>query len=201
MPSQMTPAIQQLQPPNNHQIGPQQSPPIHMPPGQPTAGPRPPQQGVPPQISQQAAPPSTQIGLPPIPQSHIGPSSGPVTPGSLVPPGTVVGLPPQIGSQPSTLPGNQGSSMPVHVVSNAAISSQSSGVIQIPAGTGSGPATSQALPGLQVSNVPTMQEIAQIRAAQSMPFQSVPPIPVTVSEALQDVEDSKPKTAELISFD
>lgn len=195
MPSQMTPAIQQLQPPNNHQIGPQQSPPIHMP-GQPSMGPRPPQ-GVSSQIPQQTAP-STQIGLPP---SHIGPSSGPVTPGSLIPTGTVVGLPPQIGSQPSTLTGNQGSSMPAHVVSNAAISSQSSGVIQIPAGTGSGPATSQALSGLQASKVPTMQEIAQIRAGQSMSFQTAPPIPVTASEALQDVEDSKPKTAELISFD
>lgn len=197
MPSQMTPSIQQLQPPSNHQIGPQQSPPVHMPPGQSSAG-RPPQQGVSSQISQQAAP-STQIGLPSIPQSHMGPSSGPVAPGSLVPTGTVVGLPPQIGSQSSTLPGNQGSSMPGHVVSNAAISSQPSGIIQIPAG--SGPATNQALPGLQASNVPTMQRMAQIPAAQSMSFQAAPPIPATASEALQDVEDTKPKTAELISFD
>ncbi|XP_070163301.1 hepatocyte growth factor-regulated tyrosine kinase substrate isoform X2 [Polyergus mexicanus] len=197
MPSQMTTSIQQLQPPSNHQIGPQQSPSVHMPPGQSSAG-RPPQQGVSSQISQQAAS-STQIGLPPIPQSHMGPSSGPVAPGSLVPTGTVVGLPPQIGSQPSTLPGNQGSSMPGHVVSNAAISSQPSGVIQISAG--SGPATSQALPGLQASNVSTMQRMAQIPAAQSMSFQAAPPIPAAAREALQDVEDTKPKTAELISFD
>lgn len=197
MPSQMTPSIQQLQTPSNHQIGPQQNPPVHMPPGQPSAG-RPPQQGVSSQISQQAAP-STQIGLPPIPQSHMGPSSGPVAPGSLVPTGTVVGLPPQIGSQPSTLPSNQGSSIPAHIVSNAVIS-QPASVIQIPAGTGSGPATSQALPGLQASNVP-IQGMTQIPAAQSMSFQAAPPIPPAANEALQDVEDSKPKTAELISFD
>lgn len=198
MPSQMTPPVQQLQPPSNHQIGPQQSPPVHMPPGQTAAG-RPPQQSVPSQISQQAVPPSAQIGLPPIPQSHMGPSSGPVAPGGLVSAGAVVGLPPQIGSQPSTLPGTQGSSMPAHVVSNA-ISSQPPGVIQIPAGTGNRPATSQTLSGLQAANVPTMQGMAQIPAAQSMSFQAAP-IPVTASEALQDVEDSKPKTAELISFD
>ncbi|KAL6441864.1 hypothetical protein ACFW04_002339 [Cataglyphis niger] len=196
MPSQMTPSIQQLQPSNNHQIGPQQNPPVHIS-GQSSTG-RPPQQGISSQISQQAAP-SAQIGLPPIPQNHMGPSSGPVVPASLVPTGTVVGLSPQIGSQPSTLPGSQGSSMPAHVVSNAAISSQPSGVIQIPAG--SGPATGQALPGLQTSNVPTMQRMAQIPAAQSMSFQAAPPIPTTANEALQDVEDIKPKTAELISFD
>lgn len=195
----MTPPVQQLQPPSNHQIGPQQSPAVHMQPGQQTSAGRPPQQNVPSQMSQQAVP-STQIGLPPIPQSHMGPSSGPVAPGSLVSTGAVVGLPPQIGSQSSTLPGSQGSSMPAHIVSNAAISSQPSGVIQIPAGTGSGPVTSQTLPGLQAANVPTMQGMAQIPAAQSMSFQAAP-IPVTTSEALQDVEDSKPKTAELISFD
>lgn len=201
IPSQMTPSVQQLQPPSNHQIGPQQSPPVHMPPGQQTSAGRPPQQNVPSQMSQQP-PPSTQIGLPPIPQSHMGPSgpSGPVAPGSLVSTGAVVGLPPQIGSQPSTLPGSQGSSIPAHVVSNAAISSQPSGVIQIPTGTSSGPATSQALPGLQAANVPTMQGMAQIPAAQSMSFQAAT-IPVTANEVLQDVEDSKPKTAELISFD
>ncbi|XP_029169948.1 hepatocyte growth factor-regulated tyrosine kinase substrate isoform X2 [Nylanderia fulva] len=199
IPSQMTPPVQQLQPPSNHQIGPQQNPPVHMPPGQQTSAGRPPQQNVPSQIPQQAVPPSTQIGLPPIPQSHMGPSSGPVAPGNLVSTGAVVGLPPQIGSQPSTLPGSQGPSMPAHVVSNAAISSQPSGVIQIPAGAGSGSVTSQALPGLQ-ANVPTMQGMAQIPAAQSMSF-PVAPIPVTASEALQNVEDSKPKTAELISFD
>lgn len=199
MPSQMTPSIQQLQPSSNHQIGPQQNPPVHMPPGQSSAGRPPQQQGVSSQISQQAVP-STQIGLPPIPQTPMGPSSGPVAPGNLVPTRTVVGLPPQMGSQPSTLPGNQGSSMPAHVVSNVAISSPSSGVIQIPAGTGSGPATSQALPGLQASNVPPMPGMTQIAAAQSMSFQAAPPIRPT-SEALQDVEDSKPKTAELISFD
>jgi len=111
-------------------------------------------------------------------------------------------LPPQIGSQQlSTLPGTQGSAISTHV-SNTAISSQSSGVIQMSAGVTSGPvpATSQTLPGPQVSGVPTVQGMTQI-PAQSMPFQPAPPIPTTTNETLQDAEDIKPKTAELISFD
>lgn len=198
----MTPPIPQLQPPSNHQIGPQQGPTVHMSPGQTTAGRHiPPQQGTSSQIPQQAPPP-TQIGLPPIPQGHMGPSSVPVASGSLVP-GAVVGLPPQIGSQQSsTLPGTQGSSIPAHV-SNTTISSQPSGVIQVPAGASSGPvpAASQTLPGPQTSGVPTMQGMAQISAAQSMPFQPTPSVPTTTNETPQNAEDIKPRTAELISFD
>ncbi|XP_012230194.2 hepatocyte growth factor-regulated tyrosine kinase substrate isoform X1 [Linepithema humile] len=201
MPPQMTPPIQQLQPSSNHQIGPQQGAPVHVPPGQASAGRHiPPQQGVSSPMPQQAPPP-TQIGLPPIPQGHLTPSSGPVAPGGHVP--TVVGLPPQMGSQqPSTMPGAQGTSMPSHV-SSVTIASQPSGVIQVPAGACSGPvpAANQGLPGPQPSGVPAMQGITQISGAQSMPFQSVPAIPTTASETPQETEDVKPRTAELISFD
>lgn len=197
----MTPPIQQLQPPSNHQIGPQQGAPVHVPPGPASAGRHiPPQQGVSSPMPQQAPPP-TQMGLPPIPQGHMTPSSGPVAPGSHVP--TVVGLPPQMGSQqPSTMPGAQGTSMPSHV-SNTAIASQSSGVIQVPAGACSGPvpAANQGLPGPQPSGIPAMQGITQISGAQSMPFQPAPSIPTTASETPQAAEDVKPRTAELISFD
>lgn len=200
MPPQMPP-IQQLQPPSNHQIGSQQGP-VHVSPGQGQAGRHiSPQQGAPPQIPQQAPP--TQIGLPPIPPGHMGPSSGPIVSGSHVPTGAVVGLPPQIGSQQaSTLPGTQGSSMPTHI-SNTAISSKPSGVIQVPAGANSGPvpATSQTLPGPQTSGVPTMQGMVQIPTGQSMPFQPAPPVPTITNEISQDAEDTKPRTAELISFD
>lgn len=199
MPPQMTPPMQQLQPPSNHQIGPQQGPTIHM--SQASAGRHiSPQQGTSSQIPQQVPPP-TQIGLPSIPQGHMGPSSVPVASGNHVP-SAVVGLLPQIGSQqPSTLPGTQGSSIPAHV-SNTAIS-QPSGVIQVPAGASSGPilATSQTLPGPQTSGVSTMQGMAQIPAAQSIPFQPVPSVPTTTNETPQNAEDTKPRTAELISFD
>lgn len=164
----------------------------------------PPQQGASSQMPQQAPP--TQIGLPPVSQGHMGTSSaGPVAPGGHVPGGAMVGMPPQIGSQqPSTLPGAQGSSMPAHVY-NAAMSSQPAGVIQVPASVGNGPAsaTSQALAGPQASGVPTMQGIPQnpAPAQPSMPFQPAPPAPAAANEAPQEEEDTKPRTAELISFD
>ncbi|XP_077260053.1 hepatocyte growth factor regulated tyrosine kinase substrate [Temnothorax americanus] len=196
MPPQMPP-IQQLQPPSNHQIGSQQGPAVHVSPGQAQAGRHiSPQQGASPQMPQQAPPP-TQIGLPPIPPGHLGPSSGPVVAGA------VVGLPPQMGSQqPSTLPG-QGPSISTHISNTAISSNQPSSVIQVPAGANSGPvpATGQTLPGPQTSGVPTMQGMAQISAAQSMPFQPAPPVPTTTNETSRAAEDTKPRTAELISFD
>lgn len=199
----MTPPIQQLQPPSNHQIGSQQGPAIHVPPGQASAGRHiSPQQGASSQMPQQAPPP-TQMGLSPIPQGHMGPSSGPIASGSHVPTGAVVGLPPQIGSQQSsTLPGTQGPQGLSAHVSNTTIS-QPSGVIQVPAGASSGPvsATNQTLPGPQTSGVTTMQGMTQIPAAQSMPFQPAPPVPTTINETSQDARDIKPRTAELISFD
>lgn len=197
------PPIQQLQPPSNHQIGSQQGPTIHVS-GQAQAGRHiSPQQGASSQLPQQPPPP-TQIGLPPMPQGHMGPSSGPIVSGSHVPTGAVpVGLPPQIGSQqPPTLPGAQGSSISTHI-SNTAASSQPSSIIQVPAGANSGPVpvTNQALPGPQTSGIPTMQGMAQIPPAQSMPFQPAPPVPTATNETRQDAEDTKPRTAELISFD
>ncbi|KAL0123855.1 hypothetical protein PUN28_006001 [Cardiocondyla obscurior] len=201
MPPQMPP-IQQLQPPNNHPIGSQQGPTVHVPPGQVQAGRHiSPQQGASSQLPQQAPPP--QIGLPPIPPGHIGPSSGPVVSGGHVPAGAVVGLPPQIGSQqPSTLPGAQGPSISTHI-SNTAITAQPSGVIQVPAGANSIsiPATNQTLPGPQTSGVP-MQGITQISGAQSIPFKPAPAVITTATnETPQNAEDTKPRTAELISFD
>ncbi|XP_018348247.1 PREDICTED: hepatocyte growth factor-regulated tyrosine kinase substrate-like isoform X3 [Trachymyrmex septentrionalis] len=144
---QMTPSIQQFQPPNNHQIESPQGPTIHMSSGQISAGRHiSPQQGASSQMPQQVAP-LTQIRLPPIPQGHMGPSSGPIASGSHVPTGVIVGLSSQIGSQSSTL----------------------SGVIQVPsAGANNGPvpAASQTLPGSQTPNVPTMQGMAQIPAVK-----------------------------------
>ncbi|XP_014476437.1 PREDICTED: hepatocyte growth factor-regulated tyrosine kinase substrate [Dinoponera quadriceps] len=193
---QMTPPIQQLQPPNNHQIsGPQQQgPPVHVPTGQASAGRHMPPQQVPTSKIPQLVP---QVVLPSVSQGHMSTSSaGPVAPGGHA--GAMVGIPPQIGSQqPSTLPGTQGSPMSAHVY-NTAISSQPTGVIQVPAG--SGPATSQALAGSGVP--PAMQGMPQNpAAAQSMPFQPTPPAPAAASEAPQEEEDTKPRTAELISFD
>ncbi|KYN13538.1 Hepatocyte growth factor-regulated tyrosine kinase substrate [Trachymyrmex cornetzi] len=203
IPPQMTPSIQQLQPPSNHQIGSPQGPMVHISSGQTSAGRHiSPQQGASSQMPQQV-PPLTQIRLPPISQGHMGPSSGPIASGSHVPTGAIVGLSSQIGSQSSTLPGIQGASIPTHV-SNTAISSQSSGVIQVPpAGANSGPvpAASQTLPGSQTPNVPTMQGMAQIPVVQSMSFQPVPPVATTTNETPQDAEETKPRTAELISFD
>lgn len=203
---QMTPSIQQLQQPSNHQISgsQQQGPPVHVPTGQANAVRHiPPQQGTSSQMPQQAPP--TQIGLPPVSQGHMGSTpAGPVAPAGHVPAGAMVNIPPQIGSQqPSTLPGTQGPSISAHVY-NAAISSQGTGVIQVPAGLGSGPVptTSQALAGPPASGVATMQGIPQNpAAAQSMPFQSTPPAPTAANEASQNEEDTKPRTAELISFD
>lgn len=196
-------SIQQLQPPSsNHQIGSQQGSTVHISSGQTSAGRHiSPQQGASSRMPQQV-PPLTQIRLPPIPQGHMGPSSGPITSGSHVPTGAVIGLSSQIGSQSSTLPGIQGTSIPTHV-SNTAISSQSSGVIQVPAGANSGPvpAASQTLPGPQTPNVPTMQGMAQIPAVQSMSFQPAPPVATTTNETPQDAEETKLRTAELISFD
>jgi hypothetical protein len=45
-----------------------------------------------------------------------------------------------------------------------------------------------------------MQNMAQMPAAQSVPYQPTP-VPTTISETPQEPEDTKPKTAELISFD
>ncbi|XP_018399484.1 PREDICTED: LOW QUALITY PROTEIN: hepatocyte growth factor-regulated tyrosine kinase substrate-like [Cyphomyrmex costatus] len=171
IPPQMTPSIQQIQPPSNHQLGSQQGPTIHMSSGQTSLGRHiPPQQGASSQIPQQV-PPLTQIRLPSIPQGHIGPSSGSIASGSHVPTGTIVGLPSQIGSQSSTLPATQGASIPTHV-SNTAISSQPSSVIQVSAESNSGPvpAASKTLPGSQTPNIPTMQGMAQIPACNQYHF-------------------------------
>lgn len=173
---------------------------MHVPPGQASVGRHvPPPQGGSSQMPQQAPP--TQIGgMPPVPQGHMGPSSGPVAPGSHVPPpGPVVGLPSQMGSQqPVTLPG----------ASPMLIAAQSTSFIQGPAGcqsasSGPIPVTSQGLPGgSQGSGVPTMQSVAQMPTAQSVPYQPASvPTTAPVSETLKEPEDTKPRTAELISFD
>lgn len=215
-PPQIQPPIQQLQPPGNHQIGAQQISPVHVPPPGVAAGGRhipPPQQNVSSQIPQQA-PPVTQIGLPPMPQSHLSPSTGPVAPGAPGVSGGTVGLPLQMRSQPQQPPVNtqgQQSQIPAHV-SSAAISSQpSQSVIQVPGGTVA--ATGQALP--QTSGIPpAMQGMTAIpAAAQSMSYQSPPPPPpppplpstsppaLTAGETSTKEENAKPTTAELISFD
>ncbi|XP_015436469.1 PREDICTED: hepatocyte growth factor-regulated tyrosine kinase substrate isoform X2 [Dufourea novaeangliae] len=178
-----------------HQMG----PPSHVTQTQPPTGHIPAQQGAPSQITQQGQP--NQMGIPQLgPQGHMGP-------GAHGPPGQVVGLPPQMGpQQPSTLPAPQGSSMQPHV-SNPPISSQESGTIQVPAGAASGPilTSNQTMPGPQGPNLPAMpQGISQVPVSQNQPSLSYQPstsMPPPSKETAQTKEDSKPETAELISFD
>lgn len=194
--------FQQIQPPSNHQIGPQQGPQVHVPSRQASVGRHiPPPQGASSQIPQQVPP--AQIGLPPVPQSHMGPLSGTMASGSHVTPtGPVIGLPSQMGSQqPSTLPGT----------SPMLIGAQSTSFIQGPAGCqntnsiGPIPVTSQGLvpsgPQGPSGPIPTMQNVAQMPTAQSVPYQPTSTSAVIVNEVPQEPEDTKPKTAELISFD
>ncbi|XP_076183145.1 hepatocyte growth factor regulated tyrosine kinase substrate isoform X2 [Ptiloglossa arizonensis] len=202
---QMTNPIPQLQQAGGHQMGPPppQGPPNQMAQMQPTPGHIPPQQGAPPQIPQPGPP--SQMGIPQLSQSHIGPSPAQVGPRAHGPPGQVVGLPPQMGSkQPSTLPGSQGPPMQPHV-SNTPISSQGSGTIQVPSRTTVGPilASNQTMQGPPGSGLPTMQGISQIPVSQGqqIQFQPATSLPPTSNESVQVKEDTKPETAELISFD
>ncbi|XP_053987172.1 hepatocyte growth factor-regulated tyrosine kinase substrate isoform X2 [Hylaeus anthracinus] len=203
MMSQMTNPMPQLQQTGGHQMGPpppQQGPPSHMTQSQPTSGHIPPQQGVPPQMPQQGPP--GQIG---ILQSHMGPPPAQVGPGAHGPPGQVVGLPHQIGpQQPSTLPGPQGPSIQPHV-SNTPISSQGSGTIP-PSSRTVGPilTSNQTMQGPQgPAGLPTMEGMPQIPVSQGqqLQFQPAASLPPTSNESVQVKEDSKPETAELISFD
>lgn len=190
----MTNPIPQLQQATGHQMGPpppQQGPPGHVPQTQPPAGHLPPQQGAPPQITQPGPP--NQMG---VPQGHMGPSPAQIRPGAHGPPGSIVGLPPQ---QASTLTGPQGSPMPPHVTNNT-VPSQGTGAIQVTVGAGGPmPASNQTIQG---PGLPAMQGMAQISTAQGqqLQFQQTPQ-PVASSEPAQAKQDSKPETAELISFD
>ena len=200
---QLTNPMPQLQQTGGHQMGPpppQQGPPSRMAQGQPAPGHIPPQQGAPPQITQPGPP--NQMG---IPQSHMGPSPAQIGPGGHGPPGQVVGLPPQMGpQQPSTLPGPQGPSMQPHI-SSTPISSQGTGTIQVPPGTTAGPilTSNQTIQAPQRPGIPTMQGIPQIPVSQGqqMQFQPVTSLSTATSEPAPVKEDSKPETAELISFD
>lgn len=201
MMSQMTNPIPQLQQTGGHQMGPppaQPGPPGHM--QQPAPGHIPPQQGPPPPIAQPGPP--NQMGIPQVPpQGHMGPPTQ-MGPGAHGPPGQVVGLPPQVGPQQ---PGPQGSSMPPRV-SNPPISSQETGPIQVPSGNAPGPilTSNQTMQGPQGPNLPVMpQGMPPNSVSQGQPMQYQPPtqMPPTSNEALQVKEDSKPETAELISFD
>ncbi|XP_029045385.1 hepatocyte growth factor-regulated tyrosine kinase substrate isoform X1 [Osmia bicornis bicornis] len=202
--SQMTNPIPQLQQVGGHQMGPpppQQGPPSHITQGQPTPGHIPQQQGAPPQIAQ-AGPPS-QIGMPQVPQGHMGPSPTQIGSGAHGPPGQVVGLPPQMGPQQQST-GPQGPSMPPHV-SNTPISSQGSTSIQVPPGTTTTSilTSNQTMQGPQGPAVPTMQGMPQapISQGQQMQFQPSTPMSAASNESTSVKEDAKPETAELISFD
>lgn len=135
----------------------------------------------------------------------MGPSPAQIGPGGHGPPGQVVGLPPQMGpQQPSTLPGPQGPSMQPHI-SSTPISSQGTGTIQVPPGTTAGPilTSNQTIQAPQRPGIPTMQGIPQIPVSQGqqVQFQSVTSLSTATSEPAPVKEDSKPETAELISFD
>ncbi|XP_060827157.1 hepatocyte growth factor-regulated tyrosine kinase substrate isoform X2 [Bombus pascuorum] len=204
MMSQITNPIPQLQQAGGHQMGPppQGPPSSHITQTQPTPVHLPPQQGAP-QITQSGPP--TQMGIPQVPQSHMGPSPAQIGPGAHGSPGQVVGLPPQMGpQQPSTMSGPQGPSMQSHV-SNTPISSQGTGTIQVPPGTTIGTMLTSNPPmqGPQGASVPTMQGMAQAPVSQGQQLQYQPPnsLPVASNEPTQVKKDAKPETAELISFD
>lgn len=203
--SQITNPIPQLQQTGGHQMGPPapQGPPNHMTQVPQTASHIPPQQGAP-QITQPGPP--NQIGIPQVPQSHMGPAPTQIGPGAHGPPGQVVGLPPQMGpQQQSTMPGHQGPSMQPHV-SNTPISSQGSGTIQVPPGTTTGTilANNPTMQGPHRPGVPQMQGMGQVTVSQRQPSLQFPPptsLPTATNETPRIKEDAKPETAELISFD
>lgn len=213
MPGMTNPMAQIPQQPSGHQMGPP-PPQSYIPPSQPSTSHMPPQQGPPPPL--QTAP-SNQIPMPQVPQGHMGPPPpGPqIPPGPQVPPGPhgtpnqVVGLPPQMGPQQAvTLPGPQGPSLQQHV-SSASISTQPSATIQVPGGPSSGPLppSSQAIQIPQGPGLPTMpQPMPQpmphpVTQGQPMQFQpgTVPTISAEPSQP--PPRETKPETAELISFD
>ncbi|KOC59040.1 Hepatocyte growth factor-regulated tyrosine kinase substrate [Habropoda laboriosa] len=205
MMSQITNPIPQLQQAGGPQMGPPppQGPPNHMPQPQPTPTHIPPQpQGAPPQITQPG--PLNQMGIPQVPQGHMGPSPAQMPgPGTHGPRGQIIGIPQQMGPQPSSMPGPQGPQMQPHV-SNTPISSQGSSTIQVPPGTTTGPILTQnpVMQGPPGPGVPPMQGIAQAPVSQGqLQFQQPTPMPPASNEIKQIKEDSKPETAELISFD
>ncbi|XP_076752761.1 hepatocyte growth factor regulated tyrosine kinase substrate isoform X1 [Xylocopa sonorina] len=189
--SQITNPIPQLQQTGGHQMGPPPPqpgpPPTHMGQTQPASAHMPPQQG-PPQITQPGPP--NQIDMS---QGHMGPPAQ-MGPGAHGSPAQVVGMPPQMGpQQPSTMPGPQGPSMQPHV-SNAPISTQGSGSIQVP------PGTTTTMQGPQGSVISQMQGMSQVPVSQGqLQYQAPAPLP-TVSHEPKQVKE-KPETAELISFD
>ncbi|KAK9295452.1 hypothetical protein QLX08_010231 [Tetragonisca angustula] len=204
MMSQITNPILQLQQAGGHQMGPppqQGPPPNHMTQTQPTTVHLPPQQGTS-QITQPGPP--NQIGIPQVPQTHMGPPPAQIGPGTHSSPGQV-GLPPQMGpQQPSTMPGPQGPSMQPHV-SNTPISSQGSGTIQVPPGTTTGTMlpSNPPMQGPQGPGVPAVQVMTQAPISQGQQLQYQPPtsLPAASNEPTQLKEEVKPETAELISFD
>ncbi|KAK2575127.1 hypothetical protein KPH14_008846 [Odynerus spinipes] len=187
----------QLQQPPGHQIGPAQQgtasripvtqvPPSHM----PQQGPHSQMSGLPNQIGiPQSAPPGN---IAPPPPRQIAPTTH-------GPPGQVV-LPPPIGQQAIGIPVPQGTSVQQHV--STIIPSQRPATIQVSAGGGTVMVSSNpSLQGPTGPNLP-MQGMTQIPATQGQPFtfpQNPPAPPAT--ENVQSKEESKPETAELISFD
>ncbi|KAG7210481.1 hypothetical protein KM043_012002 [Ampulex compressa] len=173
----------QLQQTGGHQMGPapgqQGPPPSHM--AQTQAASHMPTQSAPAQQITQPGPP-TQMVIPAVPQGHMGappPQMPPSAHGSQH--AQVVGLPQQMGPQQgSTIPGPQGPSLQTHV-STAAMASQGTTTIQVPAGTSAAP-------------MPPPNQAMQVPQAPAA-------VPITSSEPAQAKEESKPETAELISFD
>lgn len=205
MMTQIQTPVPHLQQTGGHQMGPpQQGPsPSHMTQTQPTPAHMPPQPGGP-QITQPGPP--NQMSMP---QGHMGPTPPQMAPpGAHGPPGQVVVMPmgPQ---QQSTMPGPQGpTSMQPHI-SNTPISSQGSGTIQVPPGTTtvSMLPSNPTIPGPQgpssgIATIPGMVQ-APVSQGQQMPYQpqqtTTPAAPNEPQQ--QSKEETKPETAELISFD
>lgn len=213
MMSQMTNPGSQLHQGGGPQMGPagQPRPAGHIPQNAPPPGHVPPQQGPPGQIGNPGPPNQPGMAQVPLNGPHMGPPPPQMPPGTHPPHGSVVGLPPQMGShQPSPLPPGpqgppQGPPMQLHVPSTG-VSSQASGTMPVASGAASG-VTSTPNQVMQQpqgpGGLPVVQNLAQVPPpqGQQIPYQA--PIPTTIGEpAVQrKPEESKPETAELISFD
>lgn len=145
---------------------------------------------------------TNQIGIPQSapPGNIVPPPPRQIAPTTHGPPGQVV-LPPQIGQQPIGMPVPQGTSVQQHV--STIIPTQRVANIQVSTGGGTGVVPSN--PPMQGPPGPTlpMQGMTQIPATQGQTytFPQNPPAPPVAENVPPAKEESKPETAELISFD
>ncbi|XP_015596295.1 hepatocyte growth factor-regulated tyrosine kinase substrate isoform X2 [Cephus cinctus] len=191
------------------QMGPPQGPPGQMgrpqgPPGQmgPPQGPpgqMGPPQGPPGQMGPPQGPPG-QMGPPQGPPSQMGPSQGPSGPiGPPQGPPSQIGVPPSHGP-PSSM-GQQGPTSlpqgaPLQQPASTNLPPHGTGSMQLPSGPPGRP-----IQGSQGHGLPSIQGTAQISAPSGPPMQFQPTSSQPASVNGVHTKESKPDTAELISFD